>query len=206
MTRVSFHQAGFRVALAAAFVTALLPSRAEAHLPSVGLGPIYDGLFHFLLSPEDIIPVFALALFVGLRGAEYGRRALFVLPAAWLAGGLLGLLAGANRGGAFAFLSFLLLGGLVAANAQLSLRTTTVLAALIGLFHGYWNGAGMDRFGDGALALLGLTFAVFVIVAVASSLVVPLQQQWTLIVVRVLGSWIAASGLLMLGWRLRGKP
>jgi hydrogenase/urease accessory protein HupE len=203
MKRMSFHQAGFRVVLAAVFLTALLPSRVEAHLPSVGLGPIYDGLFHFLLSPEDIIPVFALALFVGLRGVEYGRSVLFVLPAAWLAGGLTGLLAGESRSGAFTFFSFLLLGGLVAANAQLSLRATTALAGLIGFFHGYWNGAGMDRFGDGALALLGLTFGVFVVVAVVSSLVVPLRRQWTLIVVRVLGSWIAASGLLMLGWALR---
>ena len=52
---------------------------AEAHLNSTGMGPFYDGLVHFLMSPEDIIPVFALALLAGLRGANYGRRALFVL-------------------------------------------------------------------------------------------------------------------------------
>jgi hypothetical protein len=46
-----------------------------------------DGLLHFLLSPEDVIPALALSLFAGLRGAMYGRRALFVLPACWLLGG-----------------------------------------------------------------------------------------------------------------------
>jgi|HubBroStandDraft_2_1064218.scaffolds.fasta_scaffold06053_4 hypothetical protein len=33
--------------------------------------------------------------------------------------------------------------GLVAADTELSLRATTVIAALVGLLHGYLNGAGM---------------------------------------------------------------
>jgi hypothetical protein len=33
----------------------------------------------------------AIALFSGLRGAAMGRRALFVLPLVWFAGGLLGV-------------------------------------------------------------------------------------------------------------------
>jgi len=60
------------------FVMCALP--AEAHLNSTGMGPFYDGLVHFLMSPEDIVPVLALALLAGLRGASYGRRALFLLP------------------------------------------------------------------------------------------------------------------------------
>ena len=47
----------------------------------------------FLISPEDLAPVLALAFLAGLRGASYGRRTLFVLPAAWLLGGLIGLAA-----------------------------------------------------------------------------------------------------------------
>jgi urease accessory protein len=43
---------------------------------STGLGPVYDGLLHFLLSPEDPLPVLALALLAGQRGAHYGRRVL----------------------------------------------------------------------------------------------------------------------------------
>ena len=43
------------------------------------------------MSPEDIVPVVALALLAGLRGENYGRRALFVLPTAWFLGALAGL-------------------------------------------------------------------------------------------------------------------
>lgn len=195
------------ISFAILFVTALFPLPAEAHLNSSGLGPIYDGLLHFLQSPEDGIPVLALALFAGLRGAAYGRRTLFVLPGAWLLGGLAGLASTSPRNPAILpVFSFLLLGGLVAADAQLSLRATTAIATLLGLVHGYLNGAGMGQQpGVGALALLGLVFMVFVLVAVCAAFVVRLRWQWTRIGVRVVGSWIVASGLLMAGWNLRGR-
>jgi len=189
-----------------AFALAMCAVPAEAHLNATGMGPIYDGLMHFLMSPEDFVPVLALALLAGLRGAAYGRRALFVLPAAWLLGGLTGLSAVAAIPHPFAAAAwFLLLGGLLAADAKLSLRITTAIAALLGLYHGYLNGTGMGRSATAAVALLGLVFAVFVLVALAAAFVVRLHANWARIAVRVAGSWIAASGLLMLGWAMRMK-
>jgi hydrogenase/urease accessory protein HupE len=188
------------------FAVAMCAAPAEAHLNSTGLGPIYDGLMHFLMSPEDLLPVLALALLAGLRGAAYGRRALFVLPVAWLLGGLIGLTAlTANDHPIVAAAWFLVLGGLLATDAQLSLRVTTALAALLGLYHGYLNGSGMGQPGTAAVALLGLVFAVFVLVALAAAFAVQLRAQWARIAVRVAGSWIAASGLLMLGWAVRAR-
>jgi hydrogenase/urease accessory protein HupE len=190
----------------ACFVIALCPAPAEAHLISTGMGPIYDGLTHFVSSPEDLVPALALALLAGLRGAAYGRRALFVLPAAWLVGGLAGLAAAtANANAALTAITFLLLGGLVALDAKVSLRATTALAGLLGLYHGYMNGTGMSQPGAACLTLLGLVSAVFVLVALAAALVVQLRAAWARIAVRVIGSWIVASGLLMLGWTLRGR-
>lgn len=182
----------------------LCAAPVEAHLNSTGMGPIYDGLMHFLTSPEDFIPVLALALLTGLRGAAYGRRASFTLPLMWLGGSLFGLSAAAANGGpVFSSFWFLLLGGLVIADAKLSVRAVTALAALLGLIHGYMNGTGMDRSGFALIALLGLTCGVFVLVVLASAFVVQLRAQWARIAVRVAGSWIAASGLLLLGWALR---
>jgi len=42
----------------------------EAHLNATGMGPFYDGVIHFLLGPEDFVPVLALALLAGLRGTR----------------------------------------------------------------------------------------------------------------------------------------
>lgn len=189
-----------------AFTLLMWTIPAEAHLNSTGMGPFYDGLMHFLMSPEDIIPVFALALLAGLRGVNYGRRALFVLPIAWLLGALAGLTSFAAQPHPFVAAAwFLLLGGLVASDAKLSLRVTTGLAALLGLYHGYLNGTGMGQSLSTVVVLMGLVFAIFVIVALVAAFVVRLRASWMRIAVRVAGSWIAASGLLMLGWAVRTR-
>ena len=180
------------------------PAPAEAHLNSTGMGPIYDGITHFLLSPDDLVPALAVAMLAGLRGASYGRRVMFVLPAAWLLGAALGVTASTTISPfVFAAVWFVALGGLVAADVALSLRVITGLAALLGLHHGFVNGAGIGQPGVANSAVLGLAAAVFVLVALGAAFVVRLQAHSARIAVRVAGSWIAASGLLMFGWAVR---
>jgi urease accessory protein len=180
------------------------PLPAEAHLNSTGMGPFYDGFLHFLLSPEDLVPALALALLAGLRGKEYGRVALFVLPGSWMLGGLIGMTAALTAvSPALTAMSFLIVGGLVAGNARLSLRWLTILAALLGIFHGYLNVAGMGQPATVVVALLGLISGVFILVALVAAFVVQLRWPWARIAVRVAGSWIVASGLLMVGWAMR---
>jgi urease accessory protein len=179
------------------------PSGAEAHLVTTGLGPLYDGLLHVALTPEDLVPALALALLAGLRGVTHGRRTLFVLPVAWLLGGAIGLAVPGGVSPNWTALSFVLLGGLVAVEARLPMSATTLLAALLGLGHGYLNGSILARPGLGAVGLLGIVAAVFTLVALGASFVVPLRAAWARVVVRVAGSWIAATGLLLIGWAMR---
>ncbi|HEY6388455.1 MAG TPA: HupE/UreJ family protein, partial [Candidatus Acidoferrum sp.] len=139
-------------------------------------------------------------------GADHGRRTLFTLPCAWLLGGIGGLSAINALPHPFASSAwFLLVGGLLAADAKLSLRITTALAALLGFYHGYLNGTGLGTSFGSAVVLLGLVFSVFVLVALAAAFVVRLRADWARIAVRVAGSWIAASGLLMFGWAVHTK-
>jgi urease accessory protein len=169
------------------------------------MGPLYDGVSHFLLSPADLVPAFGLALLAGLRGPGPSRRVLFTLPCAWLLGSALGLHAAATTGSsAVSAVWFLLVGGLVAADAQLPVRAITALAVLLGVYHGYLNGTGMGASIGAVVAVAGLVAAVFVVVALAAAFAVQLRQVWARIAIRVVGSWIAASGLLLLGWSLRG--
>ena len=51
---------------------------------------------------------------------------------------------------------------------------------------------------------MGTLLAVFVIVTLLAGLVVSIKAFWARVAVRVLGSWIAATGLLMIGWSLHG--
>lgn len=183
----------------------LIPVRAEAHLVTTGLGPVYDGIGHLLLTPEDLVPIVALALYAGLRGARAGRLALFILPAAWITGGLLGLRAGTASSAPVPALSFVLLGLLVAADLRLPDGLVAALAGLLGLVHGFLNGPALAGAGPGALGLIGISAVAFVVVALASALVVSLKAPAARIAVRVAGSWIAAIGLLLLGWAFRTR-
>ena len=55
----------------------------------------------------------------------------------------------------------------------------------------------------GALGLAGIVGTLFVVTALAAAAVVAIRVPWGRIAVRVAGSWIAAVGLLLLGWSLR---
>ncbi len=189
----------------AAALVLLGSCRAEAHLVTTGLGPVYDGIGHFVLSLEDLFPVLALALFGGLRGATSGRRTLFLLPAAWMAGGLLGLQLTPKPTPLLAPISCLLAGALVASDLRLSANAVAAVATSVGLVHGFLNGTTLRHQGAeiGALQLVGVITSLFAIVALAAALVVSLRRPWTRIAVRVAGSWIAAVGLLMLGWAVK---
>lgn len=191
-----------RIAL---FVAILLsPAIARAHLTDTGLGPIYDGIAHLLLSFDDLLPVVALALLAGLNGARAGRLVLFILPMAWFAGGIAGVLAaGAAPPAIVTSLSLLALGVLTAASAQLRPALVVFLAVALGLTHGWLNGAAIATAGREASGLIGIAGTIFVVVALGSAVVVSLRKPWTRIAVRVAGSWIAAVGLLVLGWSLR---
>lgn len=184
----------------------LAPASAHAHLVNTGLGPVYDGISHLFLSFDDLLPVVAMALLGGLNGTAAARRALFALPAAWLAGGVAGLLAGAAHlpAGTTA-VSLLGLGILVAADRRLTPRAVAVLAMAVGLLHGWLNGAGIAAAGREAIGLAGIVGSVFVLVALLAAPVASLRVPWARIGVRVAGSWIAAIGLLLLGWTLSGR-
>jgi urease accessory protein len=180
------------------------PSYASAHLVTTGLGPVYDGIGHLVMTPEDLIPALAIALFAGLRGAAPGRRALFVFPLVWFAGGLLGVPIEGLPTMPVASISFLILGVLVAADLNLSQKWFTAVVIVVGFFHGVLNGVALKE-GAGILGLIGIMATLFVIVAIVSAFIISLRQPWTRIVVRVAGSWVAAIGMLMFGWLMRGQ-
>jgi hydrogenase/urease accessory protein HupE len=192
-------------AITAFSLLTLWPSISQAHLVNTGLGPFYDGVLHLAVSPDDILAALALALLAGLSGARAGRHVLFLLPPVWLIGGLLGLRFEQEISLAlFSILSLLVTGSLVAWDRRIPLMLISGLTCCFGLLHGFLNGTAMAQVGGGFLALFGICVAVFVLTALFSALVVSLKAQWTRIAVRVAGSWIAAIGLLMLGWTYRG--
>lgn len=189
---------------ACALGAALVAGPAQAHLVDTGFGAYYDGLAHVALTPADLLVVLGLALLAGQRGAGVARTVLFILPLAWLAGGFVGAGWPSMALPAVATtLSFALAGALVALEVRIRRAAVAGLAASLGLVHGLVNGGTMEPGGASALALAGAVTAVFVLTTVVSAEVTRLTAGWTRTAVRVLGSWIAAAGLLTIGWLAR---
>ena len=181
-----------------------LPDNAAAHLVSTGMGPVYDGIGHLLLTPEDMIPTVAAAFFAGLRGPVTGRLLLFTFPLAWMLGGIFGLQGGSLPSFPMAAGSSIVLGLLVALDLKMSPPLFAALAGLIALMHGYLNGVVLSA-GPGLSGLFGIMAALFALLALGSAAVLTLKAIWMRIVVRVLGSWSAAIGILAVGWHYAGN-
>ncbi len=189
-----------RTALAAISLL-LAPGAAEAHLVETGLGPVYDGMAHFALSPEYCVPIVGAALYAGLRGKVQARSAIILLPLSWLIGSLLGGLPGAPALIAPPWLILMLVGGFTAAEIPLSVRASGFFIGAIGLTLGYSSGMAMSQYGQLIRPAFGSAAPIFVVTALTAA-AANATIGWTRIAVRVIGSWIAASGLLLLGWVL----
>jgi hypothetical protein len=119
----------------------------------------YDGLLHFLMSPEDIVPVLARWHCLpdyAAQAMEGGRHSSSPEHGYW-APCRDSFRQQANGSAVATAASFLLLGGLLAADARLSLRVTTAIAAALSLYHDDLNGTGaVSRYNvrsDGAAVL-----------------------------------------------------
>lgn len=186
----------------------LLPESARAHAPVEGIGDFYGGLLHPLAVPSHLLTVLGLGLALGQQVQEETGRALGTFGFSLLIGMLLAEVAPLVAVAATGLLAVaLLVGILVAAARPLPSPALTLLLLAAGVL------LGLDTAADGALvpsdlllmagAWLGAMLTVFYV----SWLTRWFQQPWTRIGVRVLGSWTAASAVLVLALALfTGTP
>jgi urease accessory protein len=162
------------------------------------------GATHLFVTPEDLLPVIALALLVALHGPRFGRTVLFALPAAWPAGALGGLLVAPHVTMPVATAALTMaVGAMVAAARPLPLGLVADLAVALGLFAGALDGIDLATAQASPLGAAGVTAALLVVVLLLAGQVAPVRAPWARIAVQVAGSWIAAIGLFMLGWAVR---
>ena len=185
-------------------ITLIAAPAAHAHLMNTGLGPFGDGLTHLLVAPEDLLPVIALSLWAGLRGPVFGRAVLFALPVAWLIGSAAGiLLAPPSTLPVAETVLTIALGVLLATNRPLPLTWIAGLAVLLGLLHGVLNSSEIPQASSGQISAAGVVVALFAAVSLLAGQAASMRLPWARVAVRITGSWIAAIGLLMLGWAMR---
>ena len=185
--------------LLALAVTWLHPAPALAH-GSLAVGDFYTGMLHPLLHFETLLPLVALALWAGQLGGAHAWR----LPLAFSAAALLGAVAGLLEiepwlGRWLLRLSMLVLGLMVAASGRLPAWLAMAMACFFGIEQGQANTYDPEQeIARPLLFLAGLGSSIGLVFFHVVTRVVRYQAFWVQIAVRVLGSWIAATGLLVL--------
>jgi urease accessory protein len=163
-------------------------------------------MLHPLLHFETLLPILALALWSGQLGDVQAWR----LPLAFLGAALLGALVGLLEvdlylGPALLQLSMLTLGLLVALRSRLPMPLALAMVLLFGVYQGQTNTYDpQTKIERPLLFVAGLGSSIGLILFHVVSRVARYRAFWVQTGVRVLGSWIAATGLLVaaLAWAL----
>ena len=186
-------------ALVTCVVLCLQPTPALAH-GSLAVGDFYSGMLHPLLHFETLLPTLALALWSGQLGGPLSWR----LPLAFLGAALVGAVAGILEvdlyaGPALLRVSMLVLGLLAAVRGRLPASLAMAVVLLFGLYEGQSNTYDPEaKIERPLLFIAGLGSSIGLILFHVGTRVVRYRAFWVQIAVRVVGSWIAATGLLVL--------
>jgi urease accessory protein len=181
----------------------LLPASALAHSPIKGINSFYNGLLHPVLVPAQLLFLLALGLLLGRQEPQRIQASILAFLAATVAG-----LAAAGFDISIDAETALLVGAasaglLVAADPRLPglgcLVISVVSGLLIGLDSPQQELAGKERFA----ALFGSGIGIYLLVLYAVALADAFRKRhWQRVGVRVIGSWLAASALLVLALSL----
>jgi urease accessory protein len=182
---------------------------AEAHIVASRLGDFYAGALHPLTDLQDIILWGAMGVLGGTLGAARGRRLVLVFP--------LGLLTGLAFAQSFMITStwstvdagmVLVLGLLLATAVRIPTVALCALAFALAVIRGATNATDIGPETDRLLFAAGLACSGYAVITLIMALVLVFRGAdtgaitWRKITVQALGGWIAAIGLMMVGFGL----
>ena len=177
----------------------ILSPAAFAH-PMKGVGDFYAGMLHPLITVETLLPLLGLSLLAGQQSRETAIKMIVIFPAALAIGTLLIVLRSLPAQlAAFELLITASLGLLIALRWRVPVWIPIALSILIGLCIGWSNSVEITGDVSAVRFVAGLSVVGLLITSYGIGLVRHLKLEWTQIAVRVVGSWLAAVGILVLG-------
>lgn len=175
------------------------PATASAH-PMAGVGDFYAGMLHPLTTVEHVLPLAALGLLAGQQPRGTTLRVIPAVPVALIAGAAVALALPAPAGlQAVTIGSMVALGALVALAASLPAALAVAAAALPAAAIGWANAAELGGQAAAIRFVPGVALAGLLVVIYGAGCVRGLRAPWMQMAFRVLGSWIAALGVMTLG-------
>ena len=177
-----------------------------AHAPIKGIGSFYNGLLHPILVPAHLFLLVAIGLFLGQQGLKKVEQLLGVFASATLVGFIAAWFSSGSETETLVLVLSATLGIMIAISPQASFLWCTAMAFLAGLFLGLDSAqeelAGKEKF----LSLFGSGVAIYFLFLYSLAMAKSFNNKnWQKIAIRIVGSWIAASSLLVLALSLSTK-
>ena len=182
----------------------LIPETSLAHTPIEGIGNFYNGLLHPVLVPAHLLLLMAFGLFLGQQGPKRVEWALGVFAAATIVGLVLAWFSIGTGMESLVLTLSAAVGLLVAISPQMSLLWCVVIALLAGFFLGIDSAQDELSGKDKLLSLFGSGVAIYFLALYPMGMADYFNKKtWQKIGIRVVGSWVAASSLLVLALSLK---
>jgi urease accessory protein len=179
---------------------------AWAHTPIEGVGGLYGGLLHPVLTPTHGLALLGLGLLIGQQPASKRWLPLLLFAMALAVGLLaLALAVGETVAGAVLLAGAATSGALVAAALRLPIPVLGPLAAAIGAAIGLDSPPDVISTAEAVLTLIGTGLGAAIALGLVVAGVARMARDWQRIGVRVLGSWTAASALLAIAVRVASR-
>ncbi len=193
----------FKLLAAAALglAAAIVPDAALAHEgEALPFGSFLGGLTHPVLGFDHLLAMVS----VGMLSAQIGGRAIWTVPATFVAVMAAGAAIGLSQIGLPVFevgiaMSVIVLGFAIAAGRRLPVLMAMVGVALFAVFHGYAHGVEMPAIAEPVRYAAGF-LAGTAAIHIAGVFVGDISQHYERgkLALRVLGGLIAAVGLLLI--------
>jgi urease accessory protein len=173
---------------------------ARAHDPVPGVSGFPGGLLHPVFVPAHLLALVGLGLFIGQQHARWAAALFF-------AGGLvagLGAIAaavGETQANTVLLLTAGITGGLAALAAPAPPVIGWLLAVVTGAAIGLDSPPQVISVSEATIMLIGTGLGAFIVLIVVGACAALLRREWQRIGVRVIGSWTAASAILVLAMR-----
>lgn len=184
-----------------------VPATAAAHDLSARYGAFLGASAHVLTEADHLAAFVAIGLLAGQHAGRPRTTALAAFAVALMLGMAGPLVFPALRGfesvdGIFSPTTLLLSGALVAGARRPPMWLIAAVGVAVGGVQGLANGLAIQDSARAAVSLLGAVSAAFLTTAIGT-VIASIANAPARIAVRVVGSWVAAMGLMLLGlaWR-----
>jgi urease accessory protein len=181
---------------------------ANAHIIASRLGDFYTGALHPLTDLQDLILWAAMGVLAGSLGASRGRWLVLAFPLGLLAGLVLQRTVGIVLPGPAADAGLIsVLGLLLAAAARLPTVLLCIVAFGVAVMRGAANAADVAPDANLLLFAAGLACVGYAAITLIMALTLAFRRPetgaataWRAIALRAFGGWVAAIGLMMVGF------